>query len=54
MFFMTVLKSTLKYLPFQLKSFPQVQEPSPRVVQLSSELVSHLVSSANLPTGFPL
>lgn len=53
MFFMIISTSTLKYLPFQLKEillelFPQVQEPSPRVVQLSSELVSHLVSSANL------
>lgn len=59
MFFMIISKSTLKYLPFQLKEillelFPQVQEPTSGVVQLSSELVSHLVSSANLPRVFPL
>lgn len=41
MLFMIILKSTLKYLPFQLKEillelFSQVQEPTPRVVQLSS------------------
>lgn len=37
MFFMIISKSTLKYLPFQLKEillelFPQVQEPPPRAL----------------------
>lgn len=58
-FFYDYLKIYFKYLPFQLKEillelFSQVQEATPQVVQLSTELVSHLASSADLPTIFPL
>lgn len=49
------LKIYFEIFALSAKRNPSGAVPTvPRTTPLSSELLSHLVSSANLPTGFPL
>lgn len=55
MVFYDYLKIYFEIFALSAKRNPSGAVPTdPRTTPSSSELVSHLVSSANLPTGFPL